>query len=148
MYETLKRQVERKEVENDKHNRVEQSLKMEIEQLQRNLQESKYTETISNNQTEEVKRQLQDLDQENKLLVDGLENSKVVVNDTKMELNEVESQMHVIKRRLTEAEHGRREAEQRLADAGTNTGADNYLKEELNKSRKENIGLVEKIKVR
>merc|ERR1712176_644007 len=49
-------------------------------------------------------------------------------------------------KRLSDAERGRYEAEQRLAQAGCNVGADNYLKEELNKTRKENIGLTEKVK--
>ena len=145
-YEALKRQLGREEMENDKHDKVEQGLKIKVEQLQKDLQERTYTEQLSKEHLEQLKRKCQDFDQENKLLADRLENSKAVTNDTKSELNEVESQMHGMKRRLIEAEQGRQEAEQRLADAGTNTGADNYLKEELNKSRKENISLVEKIK--
>ncbi len=41
---------------------------------------------------------------------------------------EAEEKVAELKRRLAEAEKGRREAEDRLAHAGHNTGADNYLK--------------------
>ena len=44
------------------------------------------------------------------------------------------------------SQHGKHEAEQRLPLAGNNTGAENYLKDELNEARTDNIGLVEKIK--
>ena len=57
-----------------------------------------------------------------------------------------ELQINGMNRQLGEAEQGRHEAEQRLPLAGNNTGADNYLKDELNKARTENIGLVEKTK--
>jgi ribosome-interacting GTPase 1 len=41
---------------------------------------------------------------------------------------ETEEKMAELKRRLAEVEKGRKEAEERLAKAGCNTGADNYLK--------------------
>ena len=41
---------------------------------------------------------------------------------------EGEEKMAELKRRLGEAEKGRREAEERLAQAGHNPGAHNYLK--------------------
>ena len=46
-----------------------------------------------------------------------------------------------LKQRLGEAEAGRKAAERRIKKEGASTGEDNYLKEELNKTRKENVAL-------
>jgi len=144
--EQLNSQLGRMEGEAGRRGRGEQELQGRIEQLQRELNDRNQTNGASSEQVEQINRQLVEVEQDRRLLEDRLENSKSVVGDARGEVRELESQMNELKRRLGEAERGRQEAEQRLAQAGCNTGADNYLKEELNKTRKENIGLAERTK--
>ena len=62
------------------------------------------------------------------MLEDRLENSKTVAESLRKKGREAEDRIGDVMRRLEEAERGRKEAEDRLVAAGSNTGADNYLK--------------------
>ena len=117
-----------------------------MEQARSQLEDRTQVDGAMREQNSSLQRQVLELEQERRLLKERLENSKVVSRDVKKEVKELEDSMLEVTRRLSEAERGRQEAEQRLAQAGCNVGADNYLKEELNKTRKENIGLTEKVK--
>ena len=117
-----------------------------MEQARSQLEDRTQVDGAMREQNSSLQRQVLELEQERRLLKERLENSKVVTRDVKKEVKELEDSMLEVTRRLSEAERGRQEAEQRLAQAGCNVGADNYLKEELNKTRKENIGLTEKVK--
>ena len=139
-------QLGRVQRESDQRGRIEQELTDRLQQLQRDIQEKTDTKGQSSEHLYQMKRQLMEVEQERKLLEDRLENSKSVAHDTRQELEMVESKMSEMGNRLQEAEQGRQEAEHRLAQAGCNLGADNYLKDELNKARKENIKLAEKTK--
>ena len=125
---------------------MEQELQHKVETLQRQLSERSEVDGVMKDQNGYLQRQILDLEQEKKLLEDRLENSKSVAREVKSEIKDMENTMTDLTRRLGEAERGRQEAEQRLAQAGCNVGADNYLKEELNKTRKENCGLTDKVK--
>ena len=62
------------------------------------------------------------------MLEDRLENSKTVAESLRKKGREAEDRIGDVMRRLEEAERGRKEADDRLVAAGSNTGADNYLK--------------------
>ena len=144
--EQLTVQLSRVEADAGRRGRVEQELQHKVETLQRQLSERSEVDGVMKDQNGYLQRQILDLEQEKKLLEDRLENSKSVAREVKSEIKDMENTMTDLTRRLGEAERGRQEAEQRLAQAGCNVGADNYLKEELNKTRKENISLAEKVK--
>ena len=139
-------QLSRVEADAGRRGRVEQELQHKVETLQRQLSERSEVDGVMKDQNGYLQRQILDLEQEKKLLEDRLENSKSVAREVKSEIKDMENTMTDLTRRLGEAERGRQEAEQRLAQAGCNVGADNYLKEELNKTRKENCGLTDKVK--
>ena len=139
-------QLSRVEGDAGRRGRVEQELQHKVEQLQRQLSDRSEVDGVMKDQNSYLQRHILELEQEKKMLEERLENSKSVAKDAKGEVKDLESSMTDLSRRLGEAERGRQEAEQRLAQAGCNVGADNYLKEELNKTRKENFGLTEKVK--
>ena len=136
----------RAEAEAGRRSRVEAELQAKAEQLQRELGERSQIDGAASEQNGALQRQLLESEQERRLLEDRLENSKHAAREARGEMKEMENTVTDMTRRLGEAERGRQEAEERLAQAGCNAGADNYLKEELNKTRKENIGLTEKVK--
>ena len=136
----------RAEAEAGRRSRVEGELQAKVEQLQRGLSERSELDGAATEQNGALQRQLLESEQERRLLEDRLENSKQAAREARGEVKELENSVTDMSRRLGEAERGRQEAEERLAQAGCNAGADNYLKEELNKTRKENIGLTEKVK--
>ena len=136
----------RAEAEAGRRSRVEAELQAKAEQLQRELGERSQLDGAATEQNGALQRQLLESEQERRLLEDRLENSKHAAREARSEVKEMENTVTDMTRRLGEAERGRQEAEERLAQAGCNAGADNYLKEELNKTRKENIGLTDKIK--
>ena len=126
--------------------RVEQELQYKVEQLQRQMSDQDEVDSAVQDKNSYLQHKLSQLQQEKQLLEDRLDNSKSVAKEARREVKELENSMSDMTRRLSDAERGRFEAEERLAQAGCNVGADNYLKEELNKTRKENIGLTDKIK--
>jgi len=95
-------------------------------------------------EAESFRLRTSELEQERRMLEDRLENAKAVAENAKRKGKEEEDKVDDLRRRLGEAERGRKEAEERLAHAGSNAGADNYLKDELKKSRKENVNLQER----
>ena len=142
----LSSQLARAEGDLGRSCRAEQELRSSLEQTRSQLEERDDVDGVMRDQNSSLQRQVLELEQERRLLEERLENSKAVSKDARKELAEAEESMAEVSRRLSEAERGRQEAEQRLAQAGSNVGADNYLKEELNKTRKENISLAEKVK--
>ena len=142
----LSSHLARAEADLSRGSRLEQELRSSVEQARSQLEDRSEVDGVMREQNSSLQRQVLELEQERRLLEERLENSKVVSRDVKKEAKELEDSMLEVTRRLSEAERGRQEAEQRLAQAGCNVGADNYLKEELNKTRKENIGLTEKVK--
>ena len=142
----LSGQLARAEGEAGRRGRVELELQHKIEQLQRQLADRSEADGAAADHSGQLARQLREAEQERQLLEDRLENSKSAAKEARGEVRELETSVSDMTRRLGDAERGRQEAEQRLAQAGCNVGADNYLKEELNKTRKENIGLTEKVK--
>ena len=142
----LSSQLARAEADLSRGSRLEQELRSSVEQARSQLEDRSEVDGVMREHNSSLQRQVLELEQERRLLEERLENSKVVSKDVKKEAKELEDSMLEVTRRLSEAERGRQEAEQRLAQAGCNVGADNYLKEELNKTRKENIGLTEKVK--
>lgn len=79
-------------------------------------------------EAEQLRRRNTDLDQERRMLEDRLENSKSLAESLRKKGREAEERIGDVLRRLDEAEKGRKEAEDRLVAAGSNSGADNYLK--------------------
>ena len=142
----LSSQLARTEGDLSRSCRAEQELRSSLEQTRHQLEDREEVDGVMKDQNSSLQRQVLELEQERRLLEERLENSKTVSKEAKKDLAEAEDAMLEVSRRLNEAERGRQEAEQRLAQAGCNVGADNYLKEELNKTRKENISLSEKVK--
>merc|ERR550519_2999449 len=114
--------------------------------LSRELSQSVGASEHVSGELEGLRRRIQELDGEKRMLEDRLENNKMLVMESRKEGQEMEKQLAELRHKLGEAESGRKTAERRLAQAGTNHGADNYLKDELNKTRKENVSLQEKTK--
>ena len=114
-----------------------------MEQARSQLEDRSEVDGVMREQSSSLQRQVLELEQERRLLEERLENSKVVSRDVKKEAKELEDSMLEVTRRLSEAERGRQEAEQRLAQAGCNVGADNYLKEELNRILEQEVERVE-----
>ena len=142
--EELENQLRRMQGESDRRGRIEQELNDRLQQLQGTLNDK--NEEPNTEQFFNMKRQIVEVEQERKLLEDRLNNSKIAANEARHELEVVETKMTEMARKVHEAEQGRQEAEQMLAQAGSNLGTDNYLKDELNKARKENMRLSEKTK--
>ena len=118
----------RAEVEAGRRSRVEAELQAKAEQLQRELGERSQLDGAATEQNGALQRQLLESEQERRLLEDRLENSKHAAREARSEVKEMENTVTDMTRRLGEAERGRQEAEERLAQAGCNAGADNYLK--------------------
>ena len=144
--EQLRQHCSLTEGETRRRGRDYQELQHSVETLQRNLTEKHQTELAVREELSRVKCLNEDLCQEKRLVEDRLENSKLVSTEARGKVKDIEGQMSDLGRRLDEAECGRKEAEERLAQAGCNVGADNYLKDELSKARKEKITLTEKLK--
>lgn len=137
-------QLNRVQGELDRSTRMEKELTSQVDNLERALSSGAQEAGGASQEANNLRRRNAELDQERRMLEDRLENSKTLADSLKKKSGEAEERMAELRHRLTEAERGRKESEERLAAAGANAGADSYLKDELNKSRKENLVLQER----